>query len=299
MTTRDRTRDGDPHAIKNGGAEGADHVERAADELYASSLSEFVERRRALAKALRADGDPHGAKRVGAMAKPSVSAWAVNQLWWSHRERFEALLASALALRQTADARALFEAQIRAMRSCARDILVEAGHGDNAALLRRVATTLHAITALGSFAPDANGRAVSDREPPGFEALEGTTWTTRRATFDAASTNERGRPESTALSQAADDARRAAAQEQAILDAKRELDGLKKQLSQAVSAVAAAQREIEAAAAAQAKIDAERSKAEKAKAQNEHAVEKVQARIEEIERSLLDTDRLTRAYGQR
>ena len=50
-------------------------------------------------------------------------------------------------------------------------MLKDAGHGASDATLRRVATTLAAIAAAGSFAPDPPGALTADRDPPGFEAL--------------------------------------------------------------------------------------------------------------------------------
>jgi len=231
---------GDAYTATSVGHEPHVRVEQAADELYALPLNAFVDRRQALAKALRDGGDPAGAKRIGAMAKPSVSAWAVNQLWWSHREPFEELLRSAQSLLESADARPAFEAQMRALRERARDILVRAGHGGNATLLRRVATTLHAIAAAGSFAPDASGRLVADRDPPGFEAMEGVAWATKEPQPVEPPRHEHARPHRTEPSPAAaEQSRRAAeAKERAILEAKRELDGLRRQLSQTQSEAA-------------------------------------------------------------
>ena len=50
------------------------------DDLYGLPLDRFVAERGALAKALRADGRRDEASRVAALRKPSVAAWAVNQL---------------------------------------------------------------------------------------------------------------------------------------------------------------------------------------------------------------------------
>jgi hypothetical protein len=50
------------------------------DELYDLPLEEFISARGALAKALRAEGRRDEAKEVSSLRKPSVPAWAVNQL---------------------------------------------------------------------------------------------------------------------------------------------------------------------------------------------------------------------------
>lgn len=50
------------------------------DRLYGLPLEEFVAARNELARALRKEGDREAADRVKGLAKPTVSAWAVNQL---------------------------------------------------------------------------------------------------------------------------------------------------------------------------------------------------------------------------
>lgn len=50
------------------------------DELYAGPAEEFVARRDALVKARRAQGDKEGAAEVKALRRPTVAAWAVNQV---------------------------------------------------------------------------------------------------------------------------------------------------------------------------------------------------------------------------
>src|SRR3954451_8937894 len=50
------------------------------DELYGLALDRFIPERTALAKALRADRRRDEAADVAALRKPSVAAWAVNQL---------------------------------------------------------------------------------------------------------------------------------------------------------------------------------------------------------------------------
>ncbi len=50
------------------------------DDLYALPLTEFVAARGALAKEVRGAGDRDGAAQIAALRKPSVAAWAVNQV---------------------------------------------------------------------------------------------------------------------------------------------------------------------------------------------------------------------------
>lgn len=50
------------------------------DELYALPLDRFVPERAVLVKQLRADGRREDAARVASLTKPSIVAWAVNQV---------------------------------------------------------------------------------------------------------------------------------------------------------------------------------------------------------------------------
>src|SRR4051795_6470048 len=92
-----------------------DNLRLPVDELYGLGLDEFVPRREALAKRLRADGRREEAAEVKALRKPSVAAWAVNQAVRS----------------QPKAARALWDAG-DALIAAQEDLL--AGRGDAAAL---------------------------------------------------------------------------------------------------------------------------------------------------------------------
>ncbi|MEO8179892.1 MAG: hypothetical protein ABI895_13750, partial [Deltaproteobacteria bacterium] len=66
----------------------------AVAALYQSSQEVFVSERKRLAAELKASGDKAGAASLGKLGRPTLSAWAVNQLWWRARPLFEELLAS-------------------------------------------------------------------------------------------------------------------------------------------------------------------------------------------------------------
>jgi hypothetical protein len=51
------------------------------DELFKVPLAEFTGNRNALAARLKKESRAEDAERVKALSKPSVSAWAVNQLY--------------------------------------------------------------------------------------------------------------------------------------------------------------------------------------------------------------------------
>jgi hypothetical protein len=140
--------------------------EEAVATLYQAAHESFVAERKRLAAELKAGGDKAGATRLLALARPPVSAWAVNQLWWQARDEFEQLFAA--AARQRAGERAAaaeHRERLGRLRARAGELLRAAGHA------ARVTTTLGALSVLGSFDPDAPGALSADRDPPGFDAL--------------------------------------------------------------------------------------------------------------------------------
>lgn len=70
------------------------------DDLYALPLSEFTAARDALAKELRAAGDKDAAAEVKALRKPTVGAWAVNQVVRDHPDLLKVVIASGSAIRE-------------------------------------------------------------------------------------------------------------------------------------------------------------------------------------------------------
>jgi hypothetical protein len=150
--------------------------------LYELSLDEFTAARNALAKQL-AKEDPETSADVKKLTKPTVPAWAVNQL--AHREPklLEELVESGEALQKQTlkgSVEALRDSQ-RREREAARELvqraealLKEAGHSPSAQTLERVSATLTAgaQTAEGRDAL-RSGRLSAELEPAGFEALVG------------------------------------------------------------------------------------------------------------------------------
>ena len=143
----------------------------AVAELYQAAHEGFVPERKRLAAELKAAGDKPGATRLLKLGRPTLSAWAVNQLWWQSRDSFEQLFAAAARLRAGDQAGAADRRDaVTVMKAKAASILVQAGHALNEATLRRVTTTLSALAAAGGFEPDAPGALSADRDPPGFDA---------------------------------------------------------------------------------------------------------------------------------
>lgn len=146
--------------------------EDALQELYQLPLGQFVAERKRLAAELKADGDAAAAKRLLARRRPPISAWVVNQLYWHARDAFDEMLATAEQLRKGhLAASAHHRDAIAELRRRAAAILDDTGHAATDATLRRVTTTLAALSAIGGFDPDPPGALEADRDPPGFEAL--------------------------------------------------------------------------------------------------------------------------------
>ena len=159
-----------------------DNTDRDIDALFALPLAEFTGARNALAARLKSAGKAEEAGRVKELAKPSVSAWAVNQLYWKHRDAWARLLAAGERFRQAqADLLAgkgggvqkpqeeRREAVSQLVRIVAGE-LETAGHGASPETIRRITTSLEALSVQPAL---ATGRLAEDLEPPGFEALAG------------------------------------------------------------------------------------------------------------------------------
>src|SRR5262245_36041891 len=109
----------------------------AVAALYRSSQEQFVGERKRLAAELKAAGDKAGAARLAKLARPSLSAWAVNQLWWQARPGFDELLASGERLRKgERSAQAAHRDALAALRTRAASLLSEGGHAATDATLR-------------------------------------------------------------------------------------------------------------------------------------------------------------------
>lgn len=149
----------------------AGELAAALAELYRAPHGAFVATRTRLVAARKAAADKPGATRLAAARRPTLSAWAVDQLWWEAPAAFEALFTTAAALRAgEPSARTAHREGIATLRARAAALLTEGGHAATEATLRKVTQTLAALAAAGSWAPDPPGMLVEDRDPPGFEA---------------------------------------------------------------------------------------------------------------------------------
>ena len=154
------------------------------DALFKLALSEFTAARNALASQLQKSGDKSAAAEVKALAKPPVSAWVVNQLYWRNRTAFDRLLTAGARMRQAqasqlagqaTNLRELLTAHREALTELSRQaaaILSESGHQASPDVMRRVTMTLEGLAAHGLLAgAPAPGRLTTDVDPPGFETI--------------------------------------------------------------------------------------------------------------------------------
>ena len=143
------------------------------DDLYGAPLDRFVPQRTELAKALRKDGKRDEAAEVAALRKPSVAAWAVNQLIRTQGRSVQGLFEAGDALRSaheqvasgqgdaqdlrkaTQDERAAVDMLVQA----ARGLLTSDGHELSPAVIERVAETLSAA----ALDPEARARVGEGR----------------------------------------------------------------------------------------------------------------------------------------
>lgn len=170
-----------PKLIRNNTKSG---IDSDVDALFKLPLTEFTDARNALATQLKKSGRTGEATVVKALAKPSVSAWAVNQLYWDHRDAFDELVEVGEQLQelQTSgisgkvnEMRAALEARRSALTQLsdlATTLLEDAGHSPSPDTLRRVSSTLEALSSRGASDDGPTpGRLSTDVDPPGFESL--------------------------------------------------------------------------------------------------------------------------------
>ena len=273
-------------------------LEDDVDALFRLPLAEFIAARKTLAARLKQVGRGNEADRVKALVKPSISAWAVNQLYWKHREAFDRLIATGQRFRKAqtsglagkvAEMRGALDARREALSDLsdlATALLRDAGHNPTSDTMRRITTTLEAMSAYASL-PDAPspGRLTHDVDPPGFESLAslipGAGMTERteepaRVTHSqksvSAATNTRRKAAPDGDVRQLEETRQAriAAAKVSLQDAKRVL----------IEARARAQ----SAQAAQKKADADAKEAEKHRREAEQRFEKARAASEDAAR---------------
>jgi hypothetical protein len=128
------------------------------EELYGLPLERFTDERNALAKGLRKEGRRDEAAEVSKLRKPSVAAWAVNQLVRTQRRDIAALFAAGDALREAQSSLLAGRGEADTLRDAvesertavdeltrkAQGLLSSEGHELTSATLERVSETLNA-----------------------------------------------------------------------------------------------------------------------------------------------------------
>jgi hypothetical protein len=262
----------------------ASNLEADLDALFRLPLAEFTGARNALAAQLKKSGRGDEVARVKALTKPSISAWAVNQLYWNHRESFDQLMAlgerfhKAQKSGKVAEMRTALDARREALTELsdlATSVLRDAGNNPAPDTIHRITTTLEGISAYASRSDGPRpGRLTHDVDPPGFESFAGFSSGAGMQRLEvvggrqSAGTTSRG--SNTQRKVAGDGARQDEARKAKIGAAKVSLQDAKKSLTQAR---AGAQR-LEAA---QKKADAEAAKAEKHRRDAEENLAKAKA----------------------
>lgn len=148
------------------------------DRLYALPLTAFTAVRNELA---RAHGGATGAA-IRRLAKPTTTAWAVNQLYWHDRRLWQRLMQAGRALRaaqiaalegRRSDVRKAAEAHRRELSEALQHVLQRASSHGVQPLAEPVARMLETVSL--SDPVEHAGRFTETMRPAGFEALAGVT----------------------------------------------------------------------------------------------------------------------------
>jgi hypothetical protein len=266
-------------------------VQQAAEELYGLPPGEFTSARDARAKELRKEGDREAADAVKGLRKPTVAAWALNQLARRRAKDLERLLSAGEDLRAAqeellagGDRSAFQEAAsterelVARLSADAATLASEAGQRGGG-LQEKVAGTLHAAALDEETAEELRaGRLTREREAIGgfggsVAAPPGRAARTARAE-EPASREARGGG-AAPPKPAAKRARPKAAADGAAEDARR-----RQRLTAARTDERHAQRELDTATRA---LEHARQRAEAAAAHAAEAAERARTTAERLE----------------
>jgi len=216
----------------------ADRLSDQIDDLYRGSLADFTAARNALVKAERGAD----ASRLRKLAKPTVVAWAVNQVYWHARKTYDQLIKSGERLRKaqiaalegkSTDVRAAGETHRRAIADAVKEAERLAAASGSKPAPDALMRTFEALS-LAPEPPEAPGRLTKELRPAGFEALTGVTPVAQPKPEPTAKDRRREREEAAAAKQrAAEDKKR----EAAIRKAEAAVDRAKKKMLAAQAAL--------------------------------------------------------------
>ena len=231
-------------------------LEKQIDRLYSAPPGEFVGRREGLARSLRAEGKRESADEVKKLRKPTVAAWAVNQLVRREKMRVRGLFTAGERLRRAhADvlaggspeglerARGDERAAIEELAGAARALLEEGGHPPAETVLDRVRDTFHAAVVDEAVGERVRaGRLEKEEQATGFAVTglppvkAGARKPAAKAVRDDARQRQRREAEARLREARA-----------AVADAEREVTGRRRELEAAERALASRRAAVERA----------------------------------------------------
>ena len=157
----------------------AEHEVETGQDLYALPLDDFTQARDELAARFKKDGDPATAKTIKSLKKPTLPAWAVNQLARQEAETLHRLIELRDEMTDASgadDIRRLAGERKRAMASLlkrAEEILEEGGHAGGANTLDAVSKTLQAGSSDEERLALLQGTLERPLTPSGLEGFGG------------------------------------------------------------------------------------------------------------------------------
>lgn len=279
------------------------------DGLYQVPLAEFTAARNALVTRLKKSGKPDEALRIKGLVKPSQSAWAVNQLYWHHRAKMDGLIAVGQRFRNAqaeqlqgrpTDLRGPLEDRREALAELSKlaaATLTDAGHSPTPDTMRRVTSTLEALSVLADTpgAPTA-GRLIDDVDPPGFETLaalvprigtgDEATGPSRVLTF-----RQQRKPTRARTSDAEQRQAELKSAQAAVQDAERGLRTARKDAGRAEDLLKQAATRAKAADEARAEAERDLEKASARADEARQAARKTAAAAEEAAQAVTDAER--------
>ena len=243
-------------------------MDEAVEDLYGLPLTEFTKARDALARATAKEGNKEEAATIKALKKPSVAAWALNQLTRRHPDDVEQLLEAGARLRRAqtsalegGDPAELREAgrgeaaHVDTLAGLARAILAEAGRGASDAQQDKLVATLRAAAVdpvggeqlrrgvlTGELSPAGFGfgTATDDGDIDLEAALSASVAPRRRTRAEDKARREEERAQAEAAAEAAERAQRHRSWEAEVNKARAHADRLTAQADEAAEQARAA-----------------------------------------------------------
>lgn len=256
------------------------------DALYQLPLEEFTAARNTLAK-------DSGDSAIKKLEKPTLPAWAVNQLYWRERKLYDEVIKTSTQLRtahkdmlagKKADVRAaeVFHAEaMRKAKDAIRRILEEAGNSSGDAVMTPVTETLDALPTT-----DEPGRLTRPLRRSGFEALQGVT-ITAQPKRPAAKPEQKKPP----AEESERERKRREAEQQELAMTRERLRFADAAAREAEAAVERAQRALERAERTRERIEAE---LDEAAAAEKTARKELDAAESNFEKAKAERDRLSK-----